>query len=150
LTLFWRIASERYNPLDGEGAKKWGGRWNSAGRALVYASTSPALAALEQLVWIEPDDIPAGLMLYSIEAPHDISVQRVDESALAANWREPGCPSCIATGDEWIDHAATAVLYVPSAILPEEMNALINPAHPHASRLRVRSQRQFGFDSRLL
>ncbi len=96
----WRIASVRYDPLDGEGARIAGGRWNSPGRPVVYASTHPALAVLEKLVWIDPEDVPYDLSLFRVELPDDIATRELVIDQLPETWQEVGSPECIARGDE--------------------------------------------------
>jgi RES domain-containing protein len=146
----WRIARGCYALLDGEGARLMGGRWNSAGRPVVYTSQSAALAVLEVLVWTDPEDVPDDLRLYEIEIPDDASVARLDPGALPKDWKEPGSPECIKAGDRWLAAADSLALEVPSAVLPEERNLLINPRHPDAARVRVTEERPFAFDLRLL
>lgn len=146
----WRIARERYAPLDGEGARLVGGRWNSAGRPVVYTSRTAALAVLEVLVWTDPEDVPDDLRLFEIEVPDDASILHLSAASLPAGWTEPGSPECMALGDRWLDAAGSLALGVPSVVLPEEHNLLINPRHPDAPRVHIVDSRPFAFDLRLL
>ena len=146
----WRIARECYAPLDGEGARLMGGRWNSAGRPVVYTAQTAALAVLEVLVWTDPEDVPDDLRLFGIELPADASVVRLSAGSLPATWTEPGSPECVTLGDRWLATADSLALEVPSAVLPEERNLLINPRHPDATRVRIAESRPFAFDVRLL
>lgn len=146
----WRIARKCYAPLDGEGARLMGGRWNSAGRPVVYTAQTAALAVLEVLVWTDPEDVPDDLRLYEIELPADASIARLDPGSLPATWTEPGSPECMSLGDPWLATADSLALEVPSAVLPEERNLLINPRHPDAARVRIADSRPFAFDLRLL
>lgn len=148
--LLWRIASARYDPLDGEGARIAGGRWNSPGRPVVYTSADPALAVLEKLVWTDPEDVPNELLLFRIELPDELAPHEFDVRRLPESWQEVGCPECIAVGDEWLTSGASLALSVPSAILPEVRNVLLNPHHPAVARLQVGDARPFHFDLRLL
>jgi RES domain-containing protein len=146
----WRIARECYAPLDGEGARRVGGRWNSPGRPVVYAARAASLAVLEVLAWTDPDDVPDDLRLFEIEVPDDADIESVEISSLPADWTEPGSPACIAAGDRWLATGNSLALAVPSAVLPEERNLLINPRHPDAVRVYAADSRPFTFDIRLL
>jgi RES domain-containing protein len=146
----WRIARECYDPLDGEGARRVGGRWNSAGRPLVYTSRTASLSMLEVLVWVDPEDVPDDLRLFEIDVPDDAVILSLDPASLPTRWAEHSCPECVQAGDRWIDGSESLALDVPSALLPEEHNLLINPMHPDAVRVRVVESRPFSFDLRLL
>jgi RES domain-containing protein len=149
--LVWRIARERYQALDGEGARLNGGRWNSERVPVVYASPTLALAALEYLVHVDPEDVPEDLMAMQIDIPDGLSEKRVPTSELPADWNEmPDHPARVRRGDAWMKDASIAVLRVPSAIVPEEENILINPKHVDARQVTVVHTRPFAFDPRLL
>ena len=150
-TVVWRLARAPFRALDGEGARVAGGRWNSEGRAVVYASSTLALAALEYLVHVDPADATDDLVALGIELPPRASTARVGVEELPADWnRVPDHPACLGVGDAWADGARTLALRVPSALVPEEENVLLNPRHPDAARLEVVRERRFGFDPRLL
>ncbi|MEP6689682.1 MAG: RES family NAD+ phosphorylase [Gemmatimonadaceae bacterium] len=146
----WRIASARYPKLDGEGARVWGGRWNSPGRPVVYTASTASLAVLETLVWLDPEDVPADLILYEITLPESVTPAHLRPADLPEGWAVTGSPACIEAGDRWLTAGTSAALAVPSAILPEESNVLLNPRHPDARRARVRARRPFSFDVRLI
>ena len=146
----WRIASSRHPLLDGEGARLYGGRWNSPGRPAVYTSAHASLAVLEKLAWTDPEDVPADLELTEIEVPDDIAVEHLDVGRLPVGWAEPGSAACLRAGDEWLSSLRTAALVVPSAVMPVDSNILINPLHTDARRIRVVGTRPFSFDLRLL
>ena len=146
----WRLASGRYPALDGEGTRRWGGRWNSPGRSVVYTSATAAQAVLEKLVWTDPEDVPGDLKLFEIELPDDLAPEVVAVDRLPPDWTVPGCPACVEVGDRWLAAGSGVALAVPSAVLPEEQNVLLNPRHPEAARLRVVAARPFTFDLRLL
>lgn len=149
--IVWRITRERYQALDDEGARVNGGRWNSEGVAVVYASTTLALAALEYLAHIDPEDVPADLVAMRIEVPDDVSTERIVPAVLPADWSDlVDHPECVKRGDAWARNARACCLRVPSALVPEEENALINPRHAEAARIVVRHVRRFAFDRRLL
>ncbi len=147
-----RLVKSRHvaSAFDGEGARVYGGRWNSPGVAVVYLSESLAVAMLEILVHIEH---AATLLSYScieVEIPETL-VERLDETTLAAEWAQhpPGLATQ-ALGDRWVKEARSTVLRVPSAVVPGGFNYLLNPGHPGFARLVLEPPRAFQFDSRLL
>lgn len=128
----WRIIKKRHwsTAFDGEGARRYGGRWNSPGTRVVYLAESRALAALEILVGIRsPAPLP-GYVLASVRFDESL-VDTVPRSSLGSRWREiPPHPSTQQTGDDWAAEGRSALLRVPSVIIPDELNYLLNPAHP--------------------
>ena len=150
--LVWRICRHAYRELDGEGARVNGGRWNSEGVAVIYTSASLSLAALELLVHVEPLSIPADLVAMEIQIPDTRGISAYAEvKQLPHDWRAYPAPDWEADlGDTWIHDGAFLVLGVPSAVVPEEFNVLINPAHPAMRQVKVISVRPFRFDDRLL
>lgn len=148
--LVHRLARLAHAKLDGEGARLAGGRWNSRGRAAVYASSRLSLAALELLVHTDVPLVPPDLVAFEIEVPDTLEIETVELSALPKDWRLPGHPACRSIGDTWLAEERTAVLRVPSAVVPEESNYIINPAHRAAKSIHVVGRRRFAFDSRLL
>ena len=144
--LVWRLASGRYPPLEGEGARLVGGRWNSPGRPVVYASESLALCLAECLVHVTVA-LPRNYVAFKISVP-DALVEERDIKSLKSRW-ERDLMYTRAIGDEWLKEERSLALIVPSAVLPESRNVLLNPQHPRASRLRVVSQQPFTFDPRL-
>lgn len=142
----WRLASSRYPPLTGEGARLVGGRWNSPGRPLVYASESLALCLAECLVHVT-GALPRDYISFKISVPDD-SVEELNLAQLKAGW-ERDAAQTRAIGDDWLEEQRSLALIVPSAVLPDSKNILLNPQHPGAARLRVVSQQPFTFDPRL-
>ncbi|MGH7523538.1 MAG: RES family NAD+ phosphorylase [Gemmatimonadales bacterium] len=146
-----RICRRAHRPLDGEGARLYGGRWNSPGHAVVYASGSLALAALEFLVHLDSSEAPHDLLAMRINIPDDLTVSDVKLRALPARWdRYPAVDACRKLGDAWLLAGKTAVLKVPSAPVHEEWNVLLNPRHPEFHRIREAGSRRFRFDQRLV
>ncbi len=146
-----RLARKPFLALDGEGARQVGGRWNSEGVAVVYTSFSLSLAALEYLAHIDPEDIPDDLMAVAVEVPDRLRIEEVRIEDLPSDWnRVFDHPRCIALGNEWIAAGRSLGLSVPSALVPEEWNLLLNPEHPDAAGLRATGTRPFIFDRRLL
>ncbi len=155
----WRIAADTpdytADDLTGAGAEKSGGRWNRKGLAIVYASGSAALACLETLVHLSATPLPLNRYLVRVYIPDDVFARRLDLDALApaakrVGWdaQPPGRLS-LELGSDWVRSAASAVLEVPSVILPEEPNFLLNPAHPDAARITATKIRRFDYDRRL-
>lgn len=146
----WRISRGRRAAFDGEGARLFGGRWNVRGSAVVYTAESLALAALEFLVHLEPSEEPADLVAVPANIPHTVAVERVAVSALPRDWRRSPPPDALAEiGATWLARRRTAVLIVPSAIVPEERDYLLNPAHPDFGAITVGRPRRFALDPRL-
>jgi RES domain-containing protein len=146
----WRIVPERRaaDAFGGEGARLYGGRFNLPGRAAVYASEHLSLAALELLVHLRPL-LPLPCVAFPVEWA-GIAVETLPPKALPPDWRaEPAPYSAAALGDAWLRTGRGAVLAVPSVIVPEERNFLLNPAHPDFAALRVGRPRPFSFDPRL-
>ena len=148
--IVWRLARLAHVKLNGEGARLAGGRWNTRGRPAVYASTRLSLAALELLVHTDVPLVPQDLVACEIEIPEDVAIEVVEPGDLPRNWRAPGHPACRAIGDTWLAEERTAVLRVPSAVVPEEWNVIINPRHRVANAIQIVRRRPFAFDSRLL
>ncbi|MBL9174387.1 MAG: RES family NAD+ phosphorylase [Verrucomicrobiales bacterium] len=145
----WRIVKETHaaSAFSGEGARLYGGRWNSPGTGVVYTSGSRALAALETLVHLNP---PVIFRYVAIPIQwEDGLVERV--AALPAEWtQEPPPPATMGIGDLWVREARSAVLELPSVIVPGEPNYLLNPAHPDFRRIAIGKPEPFSFDPRLL
>jgi len=148
---FWRICRRRYaaDAAKGEGARLYGGRWNSRGVPMVYASTSLALAAVETFVNLEPNLQPKDLISIEGNIPDGLEISRVDLKALPANWHETRDESLRRFGDDWIRAGQTAALLVPSAAIRGEWNVLLNPAHGDFSKIRFRKPQPFEFNVRM-
>ena len=147
----WRICRRRYaaEAATGEGARLYGGRWNSRGVRVVYASTSLALAAVETFVNLEPNLIPVDLVSIEGEFPDSLAAQKLDQSVLRAGRQVSRDESLRRFGDEWIRNGETVALLVPSAAIRSEWNVLLNPAHAGFSQVRFKSPERFEFDARM-
>lgn len=146
----WRLTKTKHlsTAWDGEGARLHGGRWNSAGTAVVYTSETLSLALAEVLVHLPGGVLPSftaipielGESLVTVLAPRD----------LPGDWnRTPPAPSTQTIGDKWVMAAASALLKVPSVVVPQEFNYVINPGHAGFARVRMGTPLPFPFDSRL-
>jgi RES domain-containing protein len=148
----WRLTSARYgaSAFDGEGARLYGGRWNHPGIAVVYCSATLSLAALEYFVHVEPDLAPSSLVAVAADLPAGLDVEALEVEALPADWRTyPGPERLRDLGTGWVRAGRTAVLQVPSSVIPHEMNVLLNPAHPDFARIHIRGAEPFSFDPRV-
>jgi RES domain-containing protein len=149
----WRICRKAHAAagLAGIGGLHVSGRWHHRGRPIVYASSTASLAALEVLVHVDPANAPSDLTLLAIDVPDDVAVETCDPTRLTPRWQAfPGPVELQDFGSTWLAEVRTAVLAVPSAVLPVERNLLLNPAHPHAARFRIVGEQPFSFDPRLL
>jgi RES domain-containing protein len=148
---FWRICRRRYatKGASGEGARLYGGRWNSRGVRVVYASTSLALAAVETFVNLEPNLMPADLISIEGEIPEALEIGRLDVKALPAHWHDTRDEALRRFGDDWIRDGQSAALLVPSAAIRGEWNVLLNPAHPDFSKIILQDPEPFEFDARM-
>ena len=148
--ILWRLARARHSELDGEGARRRGARWNPRGMAVVYAASTLSLAALESLVHTDERDAPDDLMATPIEVPDDIAQEELSVSMLLRNWRETPAPERLqAIGLEWKKRGKTAVLSVPSVVVPTERNWLLDPDHRDFKKLVPGKPHPFHFDPRL-
>ena len=147
----WRIVKQKHaaTAFSGDGAAKTGGRWNSRGVPVVYASSTKSLAALETLVHLNP---PVPFKYVGFRLQFDAAlIERVPLNRLPADWRvEPPPPSTKAIGDAWARGVRSAVLALPSVIIPGESNYLLNPAHPAFKKISIGKPERFAFDPRLL
>lgn len=127
------------------------GRWHTRGRPIVYCSSHPSLALVEWIVHLElePDEIPDLIPYILVDLPDTVAVERIDAAALPTHWKS-NLSATQAIGDEWIRSRRTAVLCVPSAVVPESENILINPLHANATSIRVVRTLDEPFDPRLL
>lgn len=147
----YRIVRERFaaNAFTGEGAAIFGGRWNSCGTPMVYTSGSASLAALETLVHLNPA-MPFAYLLFTIEFDERL-IETLSLASLPADWRdEPPPPSTKRLGDAWVKSARSAILELPSVIIPGEMNYLLNTSHPDFKSITIGKPESFSFDNRLL
>lgn len=139
----WRISA--FADLSGGGGLKFSARWHTAGRRIVYTADHPASALCEMLVHVNVDDLPDTYQLLRIFIPEALTA---DEPELPSGWMSDTAATR-AVGDSWLAGATSALLRVPSAIVPEAWNVLINPLHRDAATLRIESVAHVPLDSRL-
>lgn len=148
----WRIVKQRYGsqPFDGEGARRFGGRWNSRGVPVVYAADSRALAALELLVHVEQSALLAAYVLVGCDVD-DTFVLTLGTRTLPAHWRQSPAPHELTRiGDAWVRAGSSPVLAVPSALIPDESIYLLNPRHAEFDRVRIGKPQPFALDARFV
>ena len=146
----WRIVAARWADaaFDGEGARHYGGRWNSPGRPAVYLAGSRALAALEMLVHLSPGVAAKQTFIrFEVSFPKSLICE--------PDWEIDGFEPYVERetqllGDHWLEETRNPVLRVPSAVIPEEHNYVINPRHPKFAQLDIGPPEIFAFDPRLL
>ncbi len=138
--------------FDGEGARRHAGRWNSEGTPVVYTASTVSLAALELLVHADVEEMPPGYAAIPVDFPNTLPIEALEIPQLPRHWRAvaPYPRECQALGDAWVASRRTAVLTVPSVVVPMERNFLLNPAHRDFRKLAIGKPRKFAFDERLL
>lgn len=149
--LAWRITTKRDpgGAFDGEGARLYGGRWNRPGTRLVYAAEHLSLAALELFVHLDPEDQPRTLFRFRVEL-QDAALELLPRERLPASWRDyPAPDETAALGTDWAGRGDALALVVPSVVIPEENNILLNPGHPRFRELKLEPGEPFSFDPRM-
>ena len=143
-------ANRRYD-LSGYGAFLVGGRWNLPGLALLYTAETRSLAMLEVLVHLPAGDLPADMYLLTLDVPDALSRQEVAPTDLPPDWQRLTQPLPTALlGHAWLQSSSTLALRVPSVIVPQERNLLLNPTHPEFGQVQLAAEPElFTFDERL-
>ena len=147
----WRITTSAFarSAGSGEGARLYGGRWNPKGVPIVYTAASQSLAMLEMLVQDQP--LRARYVIFETRIPAGMAIDHVRVDHLPSDWREITARAKLqAIGAEWARKRNTAVLAVPSAIVPAESNYLLNPLHPDFKRIRIGKPTTVETDLRLI
>lgn len=151
----WRIGTDapsyESHDLSGKGAEVSGGRWNRVGTPVVYTSTTRALACLESVVYLTDDPLPLNRYLVKVVVPLDEwnAATVLDPAALVGWDAEPAGKASLEWGTNWAAGKATLLAIVPSILVPEEMNVLVNPAHADVVRVRAAKVRKWVYDARL-
>jgi RES domain-containing protein len=147
----WRLCelADAARAFDGEGARLYGGRWNHKGTRLVYASSSLSLAALECLAHAEAMFLKRQFFRFRVEV-EEAMIEVLAPAQLPASWRRyPAPEETRALGSRWAVRGRKAILSVPSVIVPEERNYLLNPLHADFEKLTFGKANPFSFDPRL-
>lgn len=151
MIVVWRLLTARFanTAFSGEGARLYGGRWNRKGVAMVYTAGSQSLAMLELLVQDEP--LRARYVMIPASVPKNLKIERVVPEQLPANWRDPAAREQLQTvGTDWIRRGSSAILAVPSSVIPAETNHLLNPQHPSFAKIEIGQEQPFVTDLRLI
>ncbi len=148
----WRICKRRYarHAFDGEGARLYGSRWTSPGLRVTFGSETLSLATLEVLVHLGTSAPLAAYCVFTVDIPGDL-IESIGPDALPAGWRSSPPPASLRTvGDAWLREGRSAVLMVPSSIIPHEHNFLINPEHGRFRRLAIGGPEPLDIDPRVM
>lgn len=148
----WRIVKSKHaaSAFSGDGARLYGGRWNEPGTPLVYLSESLSLAALELFVHLEASDAILQFVAIPVDYPEGTGIDVLTDDQLPSNWRtEPAPKETKRIGSAWARNGTALFLSVPSIIVPEERNMLLNPTNGDTKNLTIGAPRPFGFDGRM-
>lgn len=150
--IVYRIAKDKYiNDLSGKGAELYGGRWNNQGRPVLYTSAFLSLSVLELLanqVWRH---VSIGYSYLAIEVPEQSVMKRYTVDQLPTGWNEPRYhKQTPLIGDDWLKANDSLGLWVPSAVLPQENNLLMNPNHKDFKKLKIKEVAPLKLDHRIL
>lgn len=134
--------------FSGEGARLAGGRWNHKGKRMVYCSESRALAAMELFVNLDATLTPPDLVFIPVDVPDELIIELA--AKLPPQWRSYPAPDALKSiGSDWVDTQTSVGLLVPSAVVPEERNLLLNPQHPDFRRVKIGKSAKFVLDQRM-
>jgi RES domain-containing protein len=151
--IIWRICEATFaeSAFSGEGASIVGGRWNSKGKRIVYTAEHLSLAILELFVHLNVPTVDRDFFVaIKAEVPDNLDIEYMNIDSLSSDWYLSSSKSSLQSlGDEWLDSARTPILAVPSAIVPQELNYLINPLHPQFEQLIIDRPQPFNFDTRM-
>ena len=147
----WRLVTARFvdTAFSGEGARRYGGRWNHKGIPLVYTAGTLSLGMLEMLVQDEP--LRARYFMIPAEIPTDMKIDRVSVDQLPFDWRDRVALEHLRRiGTEWATQLFSPVLAVPSTVVPAETNYLLNPQHPRFEKISIGEPQELLTDLRLI
>jgi RES domain-containing protein len=149
--IVYRLCKKAYvNDLSGRGAELNGGRWNNRGLPALYTASSRALAVLEVAVHVPLGIIPIDYYMVAIQIPDNAAISTVVIADLPSNWNSnPIVKATQYAGDDFLSANNNLMLQVPSAIVPGDLNYIINPRHPDFKSLTIAFSEPFVFDSRL-
>jgi RES domain-containing protein len=130
----WRLCQRIHQDkaFSGDGARRYGGRWNQKGQAAVYTAATLSLAALEILVHVDTDLVPNDYVAFAVDIPDDVPIETFAEIVSETEYQTAHFSlTCQKYGSEWLDKGRSAVLEVPSVVIPKEKNIILNPVHTH-------------------
>jgi len=145
--VLWRISN--YADLQGRGGLVSSGRWHTRGHPAVYLAETPAGALIEALVHLELNeaDLPPGYQLLKVNVPANVKTEKCNPATLGETWMV-NTEITRRVGDEWLRRRSALLLRVPSAIVPETWNWVLDPSHPQARRIRISWARRYEWDAR--
>lgn len=145
----YRLTRSKYAAFSGRGSLLANGRWHWAGVPAVYCAESRALAVLEALVHTRKDQIPSDYVFFEVVI-NDTALHAIGSSQIPPDWRAAEPRGARTFGTEWINSTSSVGLVVPSVVIPEENNVILNPAHPNfSSHVQILGPQLFEWDSRL-
>jgi RES domain-containing protein len=142
----WRISN--YADLSGMGGVRFSARWHTRGRPILYAAEHPAGALVEFLAHLDLEDIPDNFQLITIEIDGAPDPATINPADLPNDWPSNRAVTREA-GDRWLEAGESLLLRVPSVLVPDARNVLINPAHPDVTRMRITKTEEIPLDHRL-
>ena len=148
----FRVIKEKHSSdaFTGQGSRRFGGRWNHKGAAVVYLSDALSLAALEQFIHLGREGLHIPFVYYTIEIPDHVSVTAIERDSLPKDWRkEPPPNSTKDLGSQWVKSRISTLLRVPAVILPIGFNYVTNITHPEFRDLTISDPKSFTFDPRM-
>jgi len=148
----FRVIKEKHasEAFVGEGSRRFGGRWNHKGVAVVYLSDTLSLAVLEQFIHLGREGLHIPFVYFTIEMPDHVSVSIIELDSLPKDWRqEPPPNSTKDLGTKWAKSKSSALLRVPAVIIPIGFNYLVNITHPEFNALKISDPKPFTFDPRM-
>jgi RES domain-containing protein len=148
----WRLIKEKLfrNAFSGEGASLYPGRWNNRGIPVVYTAGSVSLSVLELFVHLGQPDSKIRFCTIRVDIPDSVLIEDAMDAGLPQDWRaEPPPESTREAGTRWFEESRSAVLRVPSIIVPTEFNYVLNPGHPDFQLIKMSEPEPFSFDPRM-
>jgi len=150
--ILYRLTLAKYADaaFSGEGSRRVGGRWTPPGYPAVYTGSSIALSVLEALVHVDSSIMPEHLVI-RVDVPDALNITSIHIEDLRADWRTTPAPAELRNiGRDWLDADETALLKIPSVVVPQEFNVVLNPLHADFKKLRMGEPDSFSIDTRLL
>lgn len=146
----WRLFPERFRStaFTGIGGLYAASRWNHLGVVMFYTATSRALAALEFFVNLEPNEAPDDLLIAEASVPIEF-IESLDLALLPPTWRQLNDEACRDLGSNWAASNRSLALQVPSAVVEDEWNVLLNPKHPEFGKVQIAAPKPFHYDERM-
>lgn len=150
MEVFRLLKEEHTSELSGQGAARFGGRWNSIGVELIYTASNRSLAMAEVAVHLTVATLPNNYQMMIIHIPDNTSMKIIQEKHLPSNWNAfPYQPATKKIGDQFVSENKFCLLKIPSAVTKGDFNILVNPAHKEFDKIKIIDNQPFPFDMRL-